>query len=261
MKLINYITEMLQKGRYTFTMEEVLNALGTSRVAARNAIYRLKNKNILAEPKQGFYVIVPPEYQKWGCLPADQFVPELMSYLKLPYYVGLLSAAQFYGAAHQQPQIFQVVTKRNLPMIHCGKIRIMFIANKMVGELPIQQFKTPRGMLIVASPETTALDLIMYPHRSGGMNNILSVLVELAAQMKPASLQDVIKHSANYSWLQRLGYLLEYVGAERLAEVVEQFLRKYRTRPRALLESESIKDAKLNSRWNILVNVDLENEL
>ncbi|MCW5589375.1 MAG: hypothetical protein KIT27_06885 [Legionellales bacterium] len=37
----------------------------------------------------------------------------MMKYLDAEYYVALLSAAGFYGASHQKPMVFQVVSKKN----------------------------------------------------------------------------------------------------------------------------------------------------
>ena len=34
-----------------------------------------------------------------------------MKYLEKDYYVGLLNAAAYYGAAHQQPQTYSIITK------------------------------------------------------------------------------------------------------------------------------------------------------
>ena len=47
-----------------------------------------------------------------------------MDRLEVPYYAGLLTAARYHGAAHQQPQIFQVVVPKNRPPIHCGLVKI-----------------------------------------------------------------------------------------------------------------------------------------
>lgn len=58
-------------------------------------------------PFRGFHVIVPPEYRNLGCLPPDQFVPQLMEHLGLVYYAGLLSAARLHGAAHRAPMVFK----------------------------------------------------------------------------------------------------------------------------------------------------------
>jgi hypothetical protein len=47
----------------------------------------------VAMPFRGFHLVVTPENRASGCLPAEQFLPQLMEYLALPYYAGLLSAA------------------------------------------------------------------------------------------------------------------------------------------------------------------------
>jgi len=78
--------------------------------AFRKAASRLAKKNRIVRIRSGFFVIVPLEYRAAGVLPAEWFIADLMNYLEQPYYVGVLSAAALYGAAHQQPQQFQVVT-------------------------------------------------------------------------------------------------------------------------------------------------------
>ena len=87
-------------GRYHFGTADMRSALGVSAAATRLALGRLAKKGLIASPARGFYVILPPEYRRLGCLPADQFVPALMEHPKRPYYAALLSAAQYHGAAH-----------------------------------------------------------------------------------------------------------------------------------------------------------------
>ncbi|RLA20598.1 MAG: hypothetical protein DRQ56_02820 [Gammaproteobacteria bacterium] len=48
-------------------------AVGNDRKLVTRALNRLILKGELASPQRGFYVIVPPEYQQLGCLPAEQF--------------------------------------------------------------------------------------------------------------------------------------------------------------------------------------------
>src|SRR5207245_1202466 len=103
-------------------------ALGAS--GAKFALQRLAKQGAIASPARGFYVIVPPEYRALGCLPADQFIPGLMKRLALPYYAGLLTAAQYHGAAHQRPQEFQVFLEKTRLPIECGKVRVAFMVRK-----------------------------------------------------------------------------------------------------------------------------------
>src|SRR5690606_21061506 len=104
-----YLAQLMREGRYFFTSQEAGEAMGVSRDAVKLALNRLRRKEEIASPVRGFYVIVPPEYRSLGCLPADQFIPALMARVKASYYVGLLSAAQYHGAAHHRPQEFQVM--------------------------------------------------------------------------------------------------------------------------------------------------------
>ena len=105
----DYVTSLAADGRYMFSSPEAQNALGVSAEAARAALHRLARQGLIASPVRGIHVIVPPEYRSLGCLPAEQFIPELMKRLGAAYYAGLLSAAQFHGAAHHRPQEFQVM--------------------------------------------------------------------------------------------------------------------------------------------------------
>lgn len=119
----DYITGLQARGRYAFTTADVVAALGASVAAARAALRRLKRKAVIADPYRGFHVVVPPAYRRLGCLPAEQFIPELMHHLGEVYYVGLLSAAQYHGAAHQTPMVFQVIVPGSRRGLQCGGVR------------------------------------------------------------------------------------------------------------------------------------------
>lgn len=130
MTAMKFISDLVAGGRYCFSAEEAIPALEASEVATRAALRRLRQKGELAMPYRGFYIVVPPEFRNIGCLPAGHFIPSLMAYLDEKYYAGLLSAAEYHGAAHQRPQVFQVVVARNKSEITCGKVRGIFVARK-----------------------------------------------------------------------------------------------------------------------------------
>jgi hypothetical protein len=140
----NFISQMMAGGRYCFNSERAERTLGSRPVDVRAALRHLRQKGGLAMPYKGFYVIVPPEYRNIACLPASHFIPDLMQYLKESYYTGLLSAAEYRCAAHQRPQVFQVVAGKNRPGITCGKVRVEFVARMNMNEIPVIGFKTPR---------------------------------------------------------------------------------------------------------------------
>jgi predicted transcriptional regulator of viral defense system len=100
-------------------------------VALKLAARRLVAKKRLAVPRRGFFVIVPLEYSVAGAPPPSWFVDDLMNFEKARYYVGLLSAAALYGAAHQQPQEFHIVTDKQLRPTTAGRSRLRFFAERL----------------------------------------------------------------------------------------------------------------------------------
>ena len=121
------VREFAARGQYHFTSSEFRSALGVSAAAASQSLWRLAKRGEVASPGRGFYVVVPPEYRALGCLPPDQFIPALMEHRGMRYYAGLLSAAQYHGAAHHRPQVFQVMADRSRRPIRCGAVRVDFM--------------------------------------------------------------------------------------------------------------------------------------
>jgi hypothetical protein len=140
-----YVSDLAAKGRYEFTTADAQRALGTSLPAVRASLRRLKRRREIADPHRGFHVIVPPEYRRLGCLPPDQFVPQLMDHLGEKYYVALLSAAELHGAAHQRPQTFQVMLAKNRRPLVCGAVHVTFVARRDLARTPVVEMNTPRG--------------------------------------------------------------------------------------------------------------------
>ena len=256
----SYIDSLAAKGRYHFRTEGAVAALDSSPVAARAAIRRLREKGRLATPFRGFHLIVPPEYRALGCLPAEQFVPQLMEHLGQVYYAGLLTAASLHGAAHQAPMVFQTVVAENRPEIRCGGVRVEFVARANVSEIPTLQKNTLRGVLRYSTPEATAFDLAGYPSHAGGFSNVATILSELAEGMDAAKLLAETARSP-LPWSQRLGYLLERADAASLAAPLAEHVASRAKEYVPLRPRKSIARASRDSRWRLIVNEEVEADL
>lgn len=234
--------------------------LGVSPAAARLALGRLANKGLIASPARGFYVVVPPEYRRLGCLPAEQFVSALMAHLDRRYYAALLSAAQFHGAAHHRPQTFQVALAGYRRPISCGRVTVSFITRARLAEVPVQSFNTPRGTIQASSLEATVVDLVGYQKRVGGLSHAATVIAELAEQIHPHRLAAAAR-TATVSWAQRLGYLLDLVGAADKASILQREVRQ-RAPDTVLLAPDSPSEGRppRDQRWRLRINAEVEVE-
>ena len=260
MAAARYIADLASRGRYHFTTEEAVKALRVSAPAGRAALRRLKAKGEIADPYRGFHVIVPPEYRRLGCLPPEQFVPQLMDHLQEQYYVALLSAAEIHGAAHHRPQRFQVMVAKNRRPIECGEVRVQFVARKNLERTPIVEKNTPRGRMRVASPEATALELVGYEDHCGGLNNVASVLAELVEAIDVAQLIAAAR-LCPIAWVQRLGYLLDVTDQAHAAEPLIEYVRDHAVVVVPLVPKKPTARATRIERWKLAVNADVEPDL
>ena len=266
MNFIGYIKHVRSSGHYAFTTEEALSYLSISRNAFNCGMYKLKKKGEIVSPAKNLYVIIPPEYQSMGCIPAEELVPILMKHWNLPYYVCLLSAAQFHGASHQKPQIFQMMINKQIKRLHCGKLRIDFVYKKSIINLPTQVLTVKTGYLTMSTPELTAMDLLSYPRHVGGLNHIATVLSELIEKIDPKLLIKLVNESVEKAWAQRLGYILEHIETmdeekqQNVANMLHHALGKS-LNPVPLAPELLIKGQTRDHRWMIIENTTVESDL
>lgn len=250
----------MQGGRYFFTSDEAGQALAVSRDAVKLALNRLRRKGEIACPGRGFYVIVPPDYRLLGSLPADQFIPALMAQAQVPYYVGLLSAAQYHGAAHHRPQGFQVMVGKARRPIECGKVRVAFHVRKQIADVPVQVINTPRGTITVSTPEATAFDLVGYEAKIGGLDAVATILVDLAEKLDADKLL-ILAPTVPLTWVQRLGYLLEQVDAALKAKLLKDYVCQHAREVITLVPSAPVDGQPRNNDWKLIVNAVVEAEV
>lgn len=262
----DYLKSVRARGRLYFTSQEALAELHISSDALRSGIYKLRKKGEVASPAKGLYIIVPPEYQNIGCLPPEELTPILMKYWKLDYYVSLLTAALYHGASHQKPQVFQIIASKQLKPLLCGKVKIEFIYKKSFVNIPIQDKVVKSGYLKIATPETTAMDLLMYVHRSGGLNHVAIVLSELLESIKVNELSTLISSSNQKAWIQRLGYILEKIDPleikkrNQLVHLLKTYLAQEDINFVALNPDLPIKGMSRNHDWKIIENAIIESD-
>jgi len=258
-----WLDKLLAKGAYGFAKEALQQDIPDySVIAIKRALNRLSVKGKIISLYKGYYLIVPPQYASKGILPPQLYLDAFMKHLKRPYYVGILNAAAFHGAAHQQPQEYFVMT--DFPVLRPTQkkgLKINYISIKDFPETLIEKRKTEAGYLNISNAALTGCDLVQFEKRVGGLNRATTVLYELAEVLKPTDFSPQLLQHVPVTVLQRLGYLLETACyhqelADALFHSMEtEKLNFFRVPLKAAKETKGFSS---DNRWKVIVNTEIE---
>ncbi len=184
-----------------------------------------------------------------------------MKFLERPYYAGLLNAASFHGAAHQQPQEFFVFT--NFPTLRPTSkkgIKINYISKKEIPATFLEKRKTETGFINISNPALTAMDLVQFDKRISGLDRAATVLNELAETIMPEQITEHLLKEVPVTAIQRLGFLLEVVLQKDIGKLLYEVSKKAELEFfRTPLKTSALKVGfSSDERWKIIVNSEIE---
>ena len=174
--------------------------------------------------------------------------------LGLPYYVGLLNAAEVYGASPQAVMVTQVMVPKARRPVQVGRHRLVFLERSRVTDMPTVWHETSQGRFKVSTPALTALDLVARHQMAGGISRVMEVLQGLIPDITSGGLSAALDALDEIPTAQRIGVLLLQAKQPDLADLVATWLGTKRTRRIAL--SPGATDAgpcTLNARFKVLV--------
>ena len=259
--LSSWVDARQAQGLYFFTREDALKAIAFSEAAFKQAAARLVRKGRIVRVHGGFFVIVPLEYATTGIIPPEWFISDLMEYIGQPFYVGLLSAAVLHGAAHQQPQQFQVVTTRPLREIRIKNQSIRFFVKTGFEQTPGLRSRSRPVIYRFRLPRPQPWTCCATPGRSADWTGFIPCFRNWEKKWNPAKLVAAVKADGNLTYARRAGWLLEKAGFEKAVEKLAGWLAKKHTIPVKLDPGQGQTAASRDDRWRILVNTDVEGDL
>jgi predicted transcriptional regulator of viral defense system len=200
-----------------------------------------------------FYLIVAPDQRVFGTPPPDWWLEDYFSFLRHPYYIGLLSAAAAHGSQPQAVQVVQVVTDVARREIALGRVRVRFYAKRRAADTPTEQPQFAHSFVRVSTREATALDLVRYSARMGGISRVAETIAPMVPNMDKGRLEEALEAANEPALGQRLGYVLEFLGGTKLAQTIEEWLPA--SPPWALLElGTPNRTNAIISRWRLRAN-------
>lgn len=230
--------------------------------ALDSSLSRFCAGDLLRSPHKGFYCVVPPHYALSADLPPYYYIDQMMQSLGRRYYVALLSAASLWGASHQRVGVVQIMTETPMATTSTRKNpSIDWVFKKHIPEEFVLRKNGENGQISYSNAELTALDLVHYASRAGGISFVATVLAELREATDFSAAGSGVFMIADVTDIQRLGFIYETVlGDSAQADAIHrEMLRTGRTVRPALLQP-TLHSAVLsaNRRWKIKVNCEIE---
>jgi len=265
MTVREWIKEHEVMGIPTFSFEEIRRSFAaTSDQVIRNELYRQAIQERILPVHRGFYVIIPPQYAAKNIVPPVYYVEQLMAFMKKPYYICLLNAAELLGAAHQRPQKFAIMTVFPKSTVSETKNNALdWVYRKSIPEKFLKTKNSETGVITFSNPELTAIDLVQYGQYAGGLARVATILEELVEQTDFSKIADGLFDNTTIPTIQRLGFILENVLGEReQADVLYRQLQAYCKRLNYVPLSSRhlmLNDNK-DRHWKIYINIEIETD-
>ncbi len=250
--------DLISRGKHFVTTEEAAVILGVEPTSVRSSLRRSIEAGAVIAITKDAWIPVPAEYRRLGAPPPSHYIDALMRHLGHPYYVGLLSAAQLHGVAHQAPMAFQIVTPAVMRDRRVGRSQLHFIRRAAAPQRATTTLTVPTGRVVVASPETTLLDLVEAPEEVGGLDNVATVVRDLldTGSITLERLADAAGHYPT-AVVQRAGYLIDLLDPDERLDLadLEHVVAGHSL---AVLDPGNRRPGRRDKRWNVLVNADVE---
>ena len=219
------------------------------------ALHRLvrRGRIVPVTRRPSAYLIVPPEHASYGAPPFSWWIDDCMKELDPHYYVALLTAARHWGSAHYARQDVQVMVSRIRPALTPGRLKIAFVEKRGLEATPTIEVSTGVAPWCVSTRAATVLDLLRHQETIGGLEAVVRVMRDLASAIEPTELLAALDALNQRSAAQRLGFLFDRLGKQRLARVVHSWLgdRSHRLPQRLELGVAPSRHLETDNHWHV----------
>lgn len=195
------------------------------------------------------WVVIPPEQQHYGAPPVLWWLDDFLRREEPNYYVGLLSAARYWGSAHYAVQVTQVVVTKARRPLTVGKLRVDFVSKKNIVGTPVEIVRNGPDPWRVSTREATLLDLMRHLPAVGALEAVGRITRDFLPELRKEALLSALRAMNQKLAAQRLGFILEALGSPQLAKTVADWLGSNLQNVQPL--ERGTKGRELNRKWRI----------
>jgi len=233
-----------------FTIKDAEDASKTKGLRLRKLLYSLTKNKWIKRIERGKYLILPLESGLHANYGADPYT--LARKLVSPYYVGFLSALNYYGITEQISRTtFIATTKPKRPLhFQVQDYRFVRLPEKRffgITEEWIGQFK-----FNISDREKTLIDCLFLPKYSGGLTEVVKAF---RSKLDFDKLYGYATEMDDLAALKRLGYILDTLKIK--TSITKKLLKKVKG-GYCLLDTGGPKTGPKNKKWKIIENISKE---
>jgi predicted transcriptional regulator of viral defense system len=252
------LTYFYQKNEDCFGYPEVYKVLPQSRESAiKELLSDMTRRGLLMRLKKGLYYIIPYEQEPESFMPDWHLLPKHLV-KDVDYYIGYYSALHIHNLITQPSLHEQVVVSKQIrpSTINIKNIPFQFIYHNekhFFGATSV--WIDSYNKVICSDIEKTIIDCLFKPDYSGGIVEIAKAMYMSRDMINYDKLLAYVKKFNSQATIKRLGFLLEALEIDN--KIIDE-LHKAKTASCVILDTELPKTGKINSRWSIQINLEIE---
>lgn len=233
-----------------FTIRDAETASGMKGLRLRKLLYSLTKSKWIKRIERGKYLILPLESGLYAGYGADPYT--LARKLVSPYYVGFLSALNYYGITEQISRTTFIATKKikrplrfqaqEYRFVKLPEKRFFGVTEEWVGQLKFN----------ISNHEKTVIDCLFLPKYSGGLTEVVKAF---RGDLDFEKLHNYAVEMDDLATVKRLGYILDVLKIK--TPIVKKLLSKVRG-GYCLLDTGGPKTGPKNKKWKIIENIPKE---
>lgn len=251
------LTAFIEKGKTWFSLAECYALLpDMSENQIRVTTKRMTDKGLLMRVRDGVYYLIPYDQDSETFMPDWHLLAEPLAGQE--HYVGYYSAMQIHQLITQPSLKEQIVVNKQIKPSETElkgvKFQLIYHNEKhFFGQKKMWIDSFNRAWC--SDLEKTIIDCLYKPDYAGSIVEIGKAIFMAREKINYDLMLKYVLHFDSQAVIKRLGYLLELL---KINTQIIEILQENRSSSISSLDTESPKQGKILSRWNIQQNIDIK---
>ena len=245
---IALIFELEQRENTVFSFAQAAKIIGGSLASVASILTRLKRKRRISTLQRGLYLYAPLKSGFDGNWSEDAFavVPSLVK--GRDYYIGFVSAMNYWGMTEQLPISVLVALKRQKASLEAVGAKFAFIKKPRLGAAT--SIKISGRDVLISTREQTIIDGLLFPGKCLGIAGVANAIDSSSRELRWEKLLE-LANAEKEVVRRRLGYILELLGRKEIAKKLEGKFTGF-----AWLDPSSSKNVlSYSKKWGLKLNL------